>query len=72
MPGLGLWWGLVFPGLAGCSGMESCIVLLFLLAEHAMYCLCCGNAAGFRWRGGVVAAAGGCLAWGVVLRVKER
>ncbi|EFN92495.1 hypothetical protein HMPREF9278_0109 [Mobiluncus mulieris FB024-16] len=41
--------------------MDGCIVLPFLLAEHAMYCLGCGNAAGFRWRG-VVAAAGGCLA----------
>lgn len=66
-----LWLGLAFPGLAGCSLMDGCIVLLFLLAEHAMYASVAGMlrvSAG----GCVVAAAGGCVAWGAVLRVKKR
>ena len=56
-----LWLGLVFPGLAGCSLMDGCIVLPFLLAEHATGVPVVGMlrvSAG----GGVVAAAGGCVA----------
>lgn len=38
---------LAVAGAGGLFGNGSGIVLLFLLAEHAMYCLCCGNCCGF-------------------------
>lgn len=63
--------GAGFPRAGGLFGNGSGIVLLFLLAEHATGVPVAGMlrvSAG----GGVVAAAGGCLAWGAVLRVKKR
>lgn len=63
--------GAGFPRAGGLFGNGSGIVLLFLLAEHATGVPVAGMlqvSAG----GGVVAASGGCVAWGAVLRVKER
>lgn len=51
--------------------MDGCIVLLFLLAEHATGVPVVGMLQ-VSSGGGVVAVAGGCLVWGAVLRVKKQ